>query len=261
GGSTSNSPVPTHPQSGLSRVWTFGGTSLDTSVWTFDTSINTDNIPNLHQNHSDPSHVMVKNGYLQILLTQQQGRVGSNPLGIVSTGAMIHTKETFGYGTYEYFARMASTASDPLAPGNIVSGSLSSLFNYTNDSETEIDMEAYGSWPNHIDVTTYKNPNPSQDVTAADSSETNFPVPGVGAGFQVYKFVWTPTSINFYVNDQYQATLSNFIGSAPADLFVTLFGTDSSTNLASVGTNQYLYVQWIRYTAPGDTPLPIPTLG
>jgi beta-glucanase (GH16 family) len=149
----------------------------------------------------------------------------------------------------------------PLGAGNIVSGSQSGLFNYIHSSETEIDMEVYGSWPNHIDLTTWKNPNPSQDVTAADSSEKYFQVPGMGAGFQVYKFVWTPTNISFYVNDQYQATLSNFIGSAPANLFVALFGADSSTNPASVGTNQYLYVQWIRYTAPGDTPLPVPTAG
>jgi beta-glucanase (GH16 family) len=185
--------------------------------------------------------------------------VGSNPQGVISTGGMIHTKETFGYGTYEFCARMGSTATSPLATGNSASGSHSALFNYINDSETEIDMEAYGSWPNHIDATTWKNPNPSQDVASADSSETYFQDPGMGAGFQVYKFVWTPNTITFYVNNQYQATLNNFIGSAPANLFVALFGSDSSTNSASLGVNQYMYVQWIRYTAPGDTPLPVPT--
>lgn len=102
----------------------------------------------------NPNHIDLSSGMLRLKLTQ----TGTAGVAVTSTGAEISTLNSFGYGTYDFVARMSSTSATPNGAGTNVSGTISALFNYGADSVTEIDFELEGveSRKNDLSMTSYR---------------------------------------------------------------------------------------------------------
>jgi endo-1,3-1,4-beta-glycanase ExoK len=228
----------------------FDGNQVDTSRWTIASGQAPGRITGDHLGTYDPTHVTVTNGYLSLLLTQETGNVDGNPNGILSTGALIYTKQTYGYGTYEWRMRMSSTADTPDGPGEPISGSVSAGFNYVNNSETEIDFEFSGLYLGTLYMVNWKNPNPSTDPTDSDSTYSTMALPDITDTFHTYKFVWERKKISFYVDDVLQAVHRQHVPQAPAYFMINHWGTDSPYwgGYATIGTARYFYVDWVKYT-------------
>jgi len=252
---------PSHVASTNSWVENFDGTSLNSSFWDVSNyACSMGAIDNLHQGYFQPDHVSVSGGYLTLALTQENGQVGSNQNGVISQGGEIATHKAYGYGTYEWRMRPSSTASSPTDPtGQVVSGQISAGFTYINNSQTEVDFEVEGQYPDTVEMTTWNNTHPSTDPTASDQIETSVNIPAMATAFKTYKLVWSPGEVKYYVDDTLVADHTSHVPSIAANVLINHWGTDSTDfgGLATVGITRYLLVDWVRYTAPGDTPLPV----
>ena len=134
------SPAPTFSE-------TFSGGTLDKSKWFIDTGKAPGNIANVNSGTLSAQHVDLSAGMLRLSLTQTvSGGITT------SVGAEIRSKQLFGYGTYIWVARGASTSSTPKGAGSAVSGSVFDVFNFINDSETEIDFEYQGQSPSTLEI-------------------------------------------------------------------------------------------------------------
>ncbi len=232
----------------------FSGTSVNTQFWVIGTGQAPGYIPGYHLGNYDPTHAKIVSdstgSYLQLLLTQEIGTVDTNPAGVLSHGAIIYSKNTYGYGTYEWQMRMSSTSATPTGSGNSVSGSVSAGFTYVNNSQTEIDFEFSALDPDTLYMVNWLNPNPRQNPTGADETySTLYPVT-VSTQFHDYKFVWQRGQIDFYVDGVLQATHTTNVPTAPAYFMINHWGTDSSGwgGMATTGTARYFYVDWVQYT-------------
>jgi endo-1,3-1,4-beta-glycanase ExoK len=216
----------------------FSGGVLDESKWFIDTGQAPGNIPGVNRGTLSAEHVDLSTGMLRLKLTQSvSGEMAD------SIGAEIRSKQLFGYGTYVWVARAASTSATPRGAGSAVSGTVSDVFNFINDSETEIDFEYQGQSPSALEMTNYS--------TVARSQSTSAPVPGADGSFHQYKYVWSPGKIEFYVDGTMVSTHTEHIPAAPAAVLINLWGTNSSLfgGLASNGSTTYLYVSSFSYTA------------
>ncbi|OFW09404.1 MAG: hypothetical protein A3G20_06175 [Acidobacteria bacterium RIFCSPLOWO2_12_FULL_59_11] len=227
----------------------FTGSTVDDSRWVNASGQAPGYIPWNHIGYYDPTHVRVQNGYLVISLTQDYGFV-DGLLGVISNGGLIYTKETYGYGTYEWRMRMSSTAVTPEEPGSPVSGSVSAGFNYVNNSQTEIDFELGGHLPGWLYMTNWRNTNPRRDPTDSQETYTAASVPDISSKFHTYKFVWEKGKITFYMDDGFQTSHVTDIPSAPAYFMINHWGTNNPWwgGLATVGPSRYFYIDWVQYT-------------
>ncbi len=232
----------------------FGGTKLNRGFWVVGQGSAPGNIAGQHQGLYDPSHVVIVkqggNSYLRLQLTQQTGTVGSNPDGVISSGAEIYTKALYGYGTYTWRMRMSSTSSTPTGPGDSTSGSVSAGFSYVNNSQTEIDFEFSGAIPRTLYMVNWLNRDPTQDPTEADETYTTLGLPDICTAFHIYQYVWQPGMISYYVDGQLYATHTDNVPAAPATLRINHWGTDNAAGwggAATLGVSRYLYVDWVSY--------------
>ncbi len=239
-----------------SWVENFDGTSLDTNLWSVSNyHYPMGDVNNVHQGYFQPDRVSVSGGYLTIELTQEYGRVGTNPYGIISRGGEISTKATYGYGTYQWRMRASSTSSSPDRKGRVVRGQTSACFTYTNNAESELDLEVEGQYPDQLEIVTRHNTNPSQQPTEDMRTYTPADVSGMADGFKTYKMVWSAGEVQYYVDNEMVADHTTNVPSAAGNIIISHWGTDSKEfgGLATVGINRYLLVDWVSYTAPGDT--------
>ena len=89
---------------------TFTGGKLDASKWFIDTGRAPGNIPGLNTGTLSAEHVDLTTGMLRLTLNQSiSGELAT------SVGAEVRSKQLFGYGTYVWMARAASTAETPKA--------------------------------------------------------------------------------------------------------------------------------------------------
>jgi endo-1,3-1,4-beta-glycanase ExoK len=230
------SPAPTFSE-------TFSGGTLDKSKWFIDTGKAPGNIANVNSGTLSAQHVDLSAGMLRLSLTQTvSGGITT------SVGAEIRSKQLFGYGTYIWVARGASTSSTPKGAGSAVSGSVFDVFNFINDSETEIDFEYQGQSPSTLEMTNYSTVSHSQSTTA--------PVPGADSNFHEYKFVWSPEKIDFYVDGEKVSTHTEHVPTAPAAVLINLWGTNSTSfgGIATNGATSYLYVSSFSFTALPEKP-------
>ncbi|MGH7203338.1 MAG: carbohydrate binding domain-containing protein [Candidatus Levyibacteriota bacterium] len=237
----------------------FNSSSLNTNFWSISNWSGLGSITNLHQGIFQPDRVSVSNGYLSLKLTQENGKVGTNANGVISRGGEISSLNTYGYGTYEWRARMSSTALSPDdTTGHAVSGQISGLFNYVNNSQSELDFEVEGQYPNQLELTTWNNTTSSQAPGSNSNTYSPANVSNMANQFKTYKYVWSPGEVKYYVDDVLVADHTTHVPSAPASFLINHWGTDSTDfgGLATVGADRYLLVDWARYTAPGDIPLP-----
>ncbi len=159
-----------------------------------------------------------------------------------STGAEIRSQQLFGYGTYVWMARAASTSATPRGAGSAVSGTVTDVFTFINDSETEIDFEYQGQSPSTLEMTNYSTTSHSQSSSTA--------VPGAEDGFHEYKFAWHPGKIEFYVDGTLVSTHTEHIPSSPAAVLINLWGTNATSfgGVATSGRATYLFVSSFSFT-------------
>jgi endo-1,3-1,4-beta-glycanase ExoK len=233
----------------------FSGTALDSRFWDIGNGRAPGYIAGRHIGYYQPDHVaLVSDGgsgrYLRLLLTQETGPVDANPNGTISRGALVSSDKVYGYGTYEWRMRMSSTAAGPLVPGNPVSGSVSAGFIYVNNSKTEIDFEFTGSLPDTLYLVNWANAQPASDPTPEEETFSYLQPFDVTSAFRLYKFVWEPTRISFYVDGILKAVHTTNVPGSPAHFMINHWGTDSVNwgGPATPGTPRYFYVDWVRFT-------------
>ena len=217
---------------------TFSGGTLDKTKWFIDTGRAPGNIAGVNSGTLSAEHVDLSTGMLRLKLTQSvSGTLAT------STGAEIRSKQLFGYGAYVWVARAASTSDTPHGAGSAVSGTVTDVFNFINDSETEIDFEYQGQSPSTLEMTNYS--------MVSHSQSTSTPVAGADRGFHEYKFVWSPGKIEFYVDGKLVSTHAEHIPSVPAAVLLNLWGTNSTSfgGVATAGATSYLYVSSFSYAA------------
>lgn len=237
---TQDRPGGGHNASSAPRKFsdTFSGGSLDKTKWFIDTGKAPGNIAGVNSGTLSAEHVDLSTGMLRLKLTQSvAGGLAT------SVGAEIRSKQLFGYGTYVWVARAASTAATPRGAGSAVSGTVTDVFNFINDSESEIDFEYQGQTPSTLEMTNYS--------TVSRSHHTTSSVPGADGSFHEYKFVWGPGKIEFYLDGTLVSTHTEHVPSTPAAVMVNLWGTNSASfgGVATHGATSYLYVSSFSYTA------------
>ncbi len=215
----------------------FSGGTLDANNWFVDTGRAPGNIAGVNSGTLSAKHVDLSTGMLRLILNQSV----SDGLA-TSVGAEIRSKRLFGYGTYVWVARAASTSDTPNGAGSAVSGTVTDLFNFINNSETEIDFEYQGQSPATLEMTNYS--------TVSDSQSTTTSVARAESGFHEYKYVWSAGKIEFYVDGKLVSTHTKNIPSAPAAVLINLWGTNSTSfgGIATNGVVRYLYVSSFAYT-------------
>jgi beta-glucanase (GH16 family) len=257
------------PQAASAQAWQddFDWPSLDPR-WTLAGWGAPGYISGNHIGSYDANNVSLQSGYLVLRLTQTSGQVDNNPDGVLSSGALVATTGTFGYGTYEWRMRMSSTATDPTGVGSPVSGSVSAGFLYVNNSETEIDFEYGGHliddpiFPHSLYMVNWLNTDPSSDPTGAHQMFTVAQLPGINDVFHTYRFVWEPDKISFYVDDVLEAEHTANAPSAPAHFMINHWGTNNPNwgGEATLGVDRFFYIDWVSYAPlsdPDDTTPPL----
>lgn len=226
----------------------FGGSSVDLSHWVIADERAPGYIPENHLGWYDPSHVSVQNGNLLIILTQQTGPVDGTQ-GVLSLGGLIYSKNTYGYGTYEWRTRMSADAQN-----NPVSGSVSAGFNYINNSETEIDFEFSGHDPGYLWMVNWHNTRPRRGPFESQRDFSTVSVPDISTAYHTYKFVWEPGKVTYYVDDVPITNHVNNVPDAPAYFMINHWGTNNPFwgGEATTGVTRYYYVDWASYTPPAQ---------
>ncbi len=230
----------------------FTGSTLDLSRWIVMNGQAPGAIADNHIGYFQPDRVSLSNSYLVLLLTQENGQVGTNPNGVISRGGGIHTTQTYGYGTYQWRMRMSSTAGSPLDAGNAVSGSVSAGFIYVNNSQTEIDFEFSGQSPDTLWLVNWLNPTPALDPTSSEESYTAVAPFDSTSGFHTYRFVWAPGIITYYIDGVQESVHTTNVPSAPAYFMINHWGTDSTAwgGPATIGTTRTFYIDHVSFTPP-----------
>jgi endo-1,3-1,4-beta-glycanase ExoK len=234
GGVTISDRVPFNPASFRDA---FNAGALDATKWFIDTGNAPGNIAGVNKGTLSAKNVDLSTGMLRLTLTQSvTGTLAT------SIGAEIRSKELFGYGTYVWVMRAASTSATPTGAGSAVSGTVTDVFNYIDNSQTEIDFEYEGQLRSTLEMTNYS--------TVSNSQSTSTTVPGADSSFHEYKFVWNPAKIEFYVDGTLVSTHTQHIPSAPAAALINLWGTNSKSfgGVATQGVTRYLYVSSFSYT-------------
>jgi beta-glucanase (GH16 family) len=246
-----STPAPTPPQSpeDLTKTPTFVDTFnegvLDTTKWVVS-NYKTNNYAGGGSNVTfSPRNIDLSGGSLRLELTQ--------PTAGTSTGAEITTKLSFGYGTYEFSMRAGSTSPTSSGTGTTESGQISSTFIIHNPppsyaSITEIDapeIEGLSARNNDIEWTVWKNSvatNPTPEYNVVKNPED---------GFHLYKFVWSPTSIKFYVDGVLKSACTSGIPTVAAVIDINFYGTNDVEwgGLATVGVTRYMYVNSVKFWA------------
>jgi endo-1,3-1,4-beta-glycanase ExoK len=242
----------------------FDGSVIDESRWQIANEVAPQSVPGEHASFYRADHATVSGGYLSLVLTQENGTVGDNPNAIISNGALLASQLKYGYGTYEWRMRLTSDATSPTGTGScsadVVSGSVSAGFNFVNNSETEIDIEYSGHSPDLLYFANWNNTNPLMDPQPSQVTSTSLTARSVLGGghswcddFRTYKFVWEPTRITFFVNDQLRAAHTTTLPYTAAYFMIVIRGTNDTSwgGTATIGTPRYLYVDWVRFTPPG----------
>ncbi len=187
------------------------------------------------------ANVDFSTGMLRIKLTGDGTTLGN-------IGGEISSNVSFGYGTYEWSMRASSDSATPTGVGANHSGQVSAAFNFFNNSQTEIDaVEIEGQSPNLLEFTNWL-------TTSANDASTATAAFNPWAGFHLYKFVWTPTSVAYYVDGVFQSVHTSAVPSHIAPVLVNHWGTNSTSfgGLASTAT-RYLYVNSFKYWTPSST--------
>jgi beta-glucanase (GH16 family) len=164
----------------------------------------------------------------ELVLSLTQIQSGSQ---ILSSGAEVMTKQTFGYGTFEFTSRVV----------NVLSGSVTTGFLYASNSTTEIDMEQVGNKPDAVDCTNWHGESNFQDTQVYGYNQANS---------HDFKIVWQPGFVDWYVDGDLVVHHTQAVPSASAPFLFSAWGTNKSTwgGTATVGPTRYMYISNFKYT-------------
>lgn len=179
-------------------------------------------------------HVMFLPDCVALALTQNDG--------MVHQGAELVSDVAFLYGTYEFLARVGTTATEPHGKGQTVPGGISSLSSYANDNLSEITLEVQGKHPNDLHTTNFRG------ATAQQTSVRR--IPNLGDDFHWFKYVWKPDSIEFYVDDRLVGVHDRNVPDFGAAVHIGHWGTDARSwgGEATPGVTRFMYVKQFKYT-------------
>jgi len=244
-----SAPPPTESLEEPTRVPTFQDTFdegvLNTSKWVVSTYKSNNYAGGGSNVTFSRANVDLSGGNLRMELTQ--------PTADTSTGAEITTKLSFGYGTYEFSMRAGSTSPTSSGSGTTESGQISSTFIIHNPpptyaSITEIDapeIEGLSARNDKIEWTVWKN------GTATDPTPEYKVLLNPEDAFHTYKFVWSATSIKFYIDGVLKSTCTSGIPTIAAVIDINFYGTNDTKwgGLATVGVTRYMYVNSVKFWA------------
>ena len=192
-----------------------------------------------HKGSFDETHVAV--GTLGLCLKLTQSKDGSN---FYSTGGEVTSKQSFGYGKYEF---VVSASANDL--GQPISGSITGCFNYRPASITEIDYEVEGltSRSKFYQFTSWiRESIPNETTAVLPMSSLQLP----HHGFHRIAFVWTKGKIEFYRDGVLVATHMKIVPSVPAPFLFNHWGTNDLNwgGLATPGVDRFMYIKSFNFT-------------
>lgn len=162
----------------------------------------------------------------------------------------IQTRQAFSYGTFE--ARVKTPAG---------SGLNAAFFTYIGQQQgkphDEIDFEILLRDTGQVETTTFVN-GKSGDGEVGSGQAHALPRPS-DQDFTTYAFTWEPDRLRFYIDGQLVRTMDD-PATIPANaqrIFFSLWGSDTLTDwmgeFAPVTEPIALQVDWVAYTAPGES--------
>jgi beta-glucanase (GH16 family) len=194
-----------------------------------------------------PAALDFSQGMLRIAVTQTL-----RPDGVVmSTGGEIQSREAFGYGTYAFVMRLASTSPTPYGGGEVVSGGDSGAFTFINNSESELDIEFLGDAPGSLWLTNWVNSaNNQKEVKPSRYEQERIPAPGLADGFHEYAMEWTPNRVVWRIAGKVVGIHTRNVPSTPAHIMISHWGTNNEKwgGRATLGIARYLYVRKVQFT-------------
>lgn len=187
-----------------------------------------------------------------------------------SSGAELLSKETFGYGTFEFCSRMGSNSVTPNGVGIAISGGVSSTFLISNDNGgtvgyVEIDMpECEGDHATWAEYDVWFNGDASGDnaqpsgpgfKSQGAGSDTFLVIPNMVTDFNFYGCVWSPGQLDFYLNGVLQGSLTGAkvpvpgTGGNPPTMDINHYGCNGTGwgGKATVGVERFFYVRSAKY--------------
>lgn len=228
-------------------AWEDHFTSLDASRWIVFDGYAPGYIPNNHIGVFEPDNTSVQDGFLVLRLSQERSPVDANPSGVLSRGGGIYSRETYGFGTYEWRMRMSSTATTPEGQGGRVPGSVSAGFVYVNNSQTEIDFESAAA--DSLVMANWRN-NSADGPYPGDATTTVLPLVGISRDLHTYKFVWERGRVSFYVDNVLQIVHTTNVPHSPANLLISHWGSNNPHfgGPATVEVERFFYIDWLKFT-------------
>jgi len=191
---------------------------------------------------------------------------------IQSIGGEIATAQRFSYGTYTFSMRASSTSISPGGAGTCQSGSVSGAFNFYNNSQIEIDVEALGNQPDLVNISSWSNPQPQSTIDPNNPPRETLSVDASNncGSFHTYAFTWTPTFVAFTIDGNAPATTTGpqagpfmtFVPTGAADctapnaacasIILNHWGNaDPSWGGLPIGASftgpRYVYIAWVKY--------------
>lgn len=227
----------------------FNGSEVNPNLWVNANGQAPGYVPGVHRGYYVPTNVSVSGGFLKLALNQASGLVDGKQ-GVISSGALIYSVVKCGYGTYEWRMRMSSTATSPTLTGFPISGSVSAGFSYVNNSQTEIDFEFSALNSDRLWMVNWFNTRPRTAPTADEETASYLPNFFPYNAVHIYKYVWAPGVITFYVDGVQKAVHTADVPSAAAYIMINHWGTNSSGwgGPATLNTPRDSYIDRFSYT-------------
>jgi beta-glucanase (GH16 family) len=225
----------------------FSSGALDSTRWKVSNWHAPGSIPGKNTGVFSPAALDFSHGLLRISVMQSVDADGH----VRSTGGEIQSRALFGYGTYEFVMRLASTADTPDGQGRVMSGSDSGAFTFVNNSETELDIEFLGSTPGSVWLTNWVNAaHNARNIKPTLYQQEQAPAAGLAEAFHTYRIDWSPGKVVWRLDDVVIATHLRHVPTTPAHLLVSHWGTNNEKwgGRATPGVPRYLYVRRVSFT-------------
>jgi endo-1,3-1,4-beta-glycanase ExoK len=215
----------------------FAAGKLDTSTWFAQHGDAPDNKHGNRWGAFEPEQLDFSQGMLRLGISQ------TNQNGIItSRSSEIITNGLYGYGTYTFVMRMASTSPTHDSAGQTKSGGCSAAFLFWGNSDTEIDIEYLGDKPNSLYFTTWQGRSRKNTIVKS--------VGNISQGMHKFDIVWKPGIVQWYLDGKLVATSTKFVPSHPAQIRINHWGTHNPGwgGFATLNVNRYMYVKSVSFT-------------
>jgi endo-1,3-1,4-beta-glycanase ExoK len=189
-------------------------------------------------------HVEFSGSIMSLRLDDQPCPAGCS--GQPYASGEYRTNDFYGYGRIE--GRFKAAKSE---------GIVTSLFTYTGPSDgnphDEIDIEILGKDTTKMQVNYFTNGMGGHETFIDLGFDASL-------DFHIYAFEWSPTAINWYVDNTLVHTETISIPTTPGRIMMSLWlgtGVDDWLGPFTYTTPIYAYYDWIKYTPPRCVYLPL----